>query len=294
MRRRVAMVVVLAVSMSPASGDVLPRLPFHGAYGGTLGAGSLTGWERHGGDNPAVLPAASGWSGASASPGTGMSAAVAGYVPFGLEELRVAEVMAARDGDAFGVALRWTALRDLGTPAGVDDARTPGRSAGRLRGQAAWRPFPARALSVGSHVDLAGGAPEAGLGLLWRPFPSFGLGTTAEAGAWPTGGRARTVALRLGADAGLAFGGKGGARIAVERHVEGTGGAVYASWRVGGMLRPHPLLAVTAGWLPGTGQMALGVRFGAGPLALASALRRHVLLGGTSVQSLEWNARANP
>lgn len=76
--------------------------------------------------------------------------------------------------------------------------------------------------------------------------------------------------------------------------MEGTGGAVYASWRVGGMLRPHPLLAVTAGWLPGTGQMALGVRFGAGPLALASALRRHVLLGGTSVQSLEWNARANP
>ena len=303
-RARLFFAVALAFASPAVVADGIPRLPFHGVYGGTLGAGSVTGWERHGGENPAAVtgmepdapPVRSG-SGARAT----SSLAVAGYLPFGLEEVRVTEVMAARDGGAFGASLRWTSLHDGG-------AGAPDRHAGRVRAQAAWRPFTARAFSIGAHLDASydgfqeasraghpgadgtARAPDAALGLLWRPGTAFGFGASAESGGWHAGGGARPPAVRLGADAGLPPGPFGSVRLAVERHLETPwqGAAAAASWRIGGVFRPHPLLAILAGRESASGQIALGIRFGAGSLNLSSALRRHALLGGTSVQSLEW------
>ena len=67
-----------AFTILPARAE-LPRAPFSGVYGATSGAGALTAWDRLGGDNPAAL-GPPGWS-----------ASLAGYAPFGLEDLSVLE-----------------------------------------------------------------------------------------------------------------------------------------------------------------------------------------------------------
>lgn len=232
----------------------VPGVPFSGAYGATSGAGSLAAWERLGDENPAAL-GAPGWS-----------ASLAGYSPFGLESIGVAEAEAARDAERWGASVGWRALTGGG---GLEASALRARLAARL----------GRHLSGGGGLrigfgDASGreGGFAAGLGLLWRPrsFAAFGA-------AWEAG------AFGLGADVGARLGAEGAWRISCDR-LFGPG----AETRYGLRLRLHRLLSVHAGLVPARESASLGVRFGLGAWEGFSALRRHASLGGTPVHGLRW------
>src|SRR5690606_8782691 len=112
-----AVCAILCAGVAAPLAEV-PETAFGGVYGATAGAGALTGWGRHGGDNPAVV----------ASPGYGVS--LAGHAPFGLPGLRVTELAASRDAARWGLSLAW---RHLADKAGGDASRLQAQLAFRLR-----------------------------------------------------------------------------------------------------------------------------------------------------------------
>lgn len=281
--RRLGLVIVVCVvsGFAPGVADV-PHLPSSGVYGATAGAGSLTGWSRHGGS-----PAAAG--------APGWSASWSGYAPFGLEGLRVHDVAVARDGTHLSAAVEWRHL--------ADDA---GPNASRVRVLTAWR---ARWGSAGAFVSghdaglnsSRDGARDAhfdegfgaGAGVIVRPHALLTLGLEAE--AVPASGR-RFARVGVGADAGTSLArvlGRGAAwRVSVEhfRELNPASGVDAGEWRYALGLRLHALLGVYGGYAPRAGTLALGVGFGAGGWRGYSAVRRHGALGGTVVQGVEWSS----
>lgn len=250
----------------------VPVVPFSGVYASAAGAGSLAGWERHGGDNPAVF----------GEPGLGVS--VAGYAPFGLEELRVLETSAVRDRGAWGASVAWRALFAGEHPrASVATAQFALKVAREWSGGVSW----AYHAGDGNPGVVAGLGAAAGL--LWRPFPFLSFG-----GAWERLPALRGSAQRAG------FGGEGGGtlgaghgtgyawRVSAEHFLQDRG---PAESRYGFGLRFHPLLSAYAGFSPQRETAALGIRFGMGGFEGFSALRRHGSLGGTSIQGLQWRGK---
>ena len=242
----------------------IPRVPFSGIYGATAGAGSLTGWDRLGGDNPAALMAAGA---------PGWTASAAGYAPFGLDGARMTEVESARDAGRWGASLGVRALtgEDVGGASFVR-ARLAARLArgfvagGTLRVDFA----PESGEGFGSGNITAG----MGAGVIWRPAPFAAVGM-----AWEDG------TVGVGVDGGTRLGGAGGIawRVTAERMF-----GEIEEYRFGFGLRLHALLSVHAGWAPERETASLGVRFGAGAWEGFSALRRHAALGGTSIQGVRW------
>jgi hypothetical protein len=247
----------------------VPQVPFSGVYGATSGGGSLTGWDRHGGDNPAV----------SSVSEYGLS--LSGYAPFGLEGLRVTELEASRDGSRYGVSLGWRQLEDQ---AGMDESR--------FKVQAAWRL--SQALSAGAfatthtYADVWWGM---GLGVLARPHRAFSFGLAGESVPTDFG---RTVRVGVGADVGSSLSsvfGRGAAWRASAEYFREFGldeGVNSDEWRFAFGLRLHALLGLYAGYAPQRESASLGVAFGMGGFEGFSAMRRHSALGGTAVQGLGW------
>jgi hypothetical protein len=273
--------LLLSGITSVTSFSEVPRLPFSGIYGATAGAGSLTGWGRHGGDNPAVIA------------GPGWSASVAGYAPFGLDGLRVMELEAARD------QRRWSL--SLGVRALFDDG---GSVASRWNAQGAWKPHEDWSMGGSLRVHAAHGNPGmgGGVGALWNPHRALSLGAAWESTPDPVESASRYGRLGVGMDVGHHFGArpaKGSpsgsmTRASVEYFLTpgDAGSALFDDheWRFGLGLRFHPLLSIHAGFSPRHQSAALGVRFGMGDWEGFSALRRHAALGGTSVQGLRWHS----
>jgi hypothetical protein len=270
---RTAFPLILSFCCSLSGIADVPRLPFSGVYGATSGSGSLTGWERHGGDNPAVVGEA-GWS-----------ASAAGYAPFGLDGLRVMELDAARDARRWGVSLGGRFVFDDG-----------GSGASRWSIQGAWKPHERLGMGGSLRVHAGHGNPGigAGLGILWHPYTLLSLGAAWETspGAF-SGGKPRQDRAGIGADFGTRLGARAGyaARTSVEYVVnldDDTADERVKEWRFGAHLRFHALLSVYAGLAPRHQTVALGVRFGMGDWEGFSALRRHAALGGTSIQGVRW------
>ncbi len=273
----------------------VPAAAFTGVYGATAGAGSLTGWARHGGDNPAVL----------SSPGYGVS--LAGHAPFGLPGLRVTELAASRDAARWGLSLAW---RHLADKAGGD--------ASSLQAQMAFRVRPGAHVGVAatrhrSEDGIVGGGDRypdqggqgagggggltsgwsAGAGALLSPHPALGLGVAGELTPHALG---RRVRLGGGVDAGTSLAtwlGPGARwRMTAEYAREWERGheAMPGAWRFAASVLMHPALGVHAGYAPGLETLALGVAFGIGGWEGYSAVRRHSALGGTTVQGLSWSS----
>jgi hypothetical protein len=239
----------------------IPAVPFSGAYGATSGAGSLSGWDRVGGDNPATLGAPA-WT-----------VSAAGYSPFGLDDMHVLEVETARDAPRWGASL---GVRTLSAAEGVSVSLFRGTVAARLGER--WSGGGALRFGLGGATGREGGF-GGGLGMLWRPRPFASLGA-----AWEDG------LIGFGADCGsaLGFGGAEGGRAAAWRYsIERYFGA-DREFRHGFGLRLHPLLSIYAGFAPARETASLGVRFGAGAWEGFSALRRHAALGGTPIQGVRW------
>jgi hypothetical protein len=242
----------------------VPRVPFSGIYGATGGAGSLTGWDRYGGENPAT-------SGAS-----GVGVSLAGYAPFGLEGLRVLETAAAFDRIRWGSTVAWRALfEEDRLRASITTAHTSLAVGKYARGGG----------SLALHA--ADGVPRIGMGLgfLWRPWPAVSLGSVWERVPDLYGARDR---LGFGGDLGSRLGGDRSGyawRVTAERFFAADGSAES---RYGFGFRFHALLAVYAGFVPERETAALGVRFGMGGFSGFSSLRRHSALGGTSIQGIQW------
>ncbi len=242
----------------------VPQLPFSGALGATLGAGSVTGWERHGGGNPAAL----------GRPGFGV--AMTGYAPFGLENLHVAEVSVVRDAPRWGGSMRYRGVFDrMAAPAG-------GASEAAL--QAAVRVSSRTVLgtSLAHAADVFGARMAFGGGGLWRPHRALGLGAFHEAWLLSAAHGSRSG---LGMDVGGRLGPGSVWRVAAETHWRDDG---FREDRFGAGVRLHPLLSVYVGFAPLHRSIGVGVRFGMGDWEGHSALRRHALLGGTSIQGIRW------
>jgi hypothetical protein len=274
---RIVHLPILCLCLSlPGSAEV-PRLPFSGVYGSTAGAGSLTAWDRHGGDNPAVIA------------GQGWSASVAGYAPFGLDGLHVIELDAARDERSWGTSLGVRALFDDG-----------GSTTSRWNAQGAWKPHEDVSMGGLLRVHASDGNPGigAGVGVLWHPHRALSLGTAWESASDPLDAISQDGRIGLGVDVGHHVGARSGkgspsgsmVRASVEYFLA-PGEAGSVEWRFGFALRLHPVLSIHAGFSPRHQSAALGVRFGMGDWEGFSALRRHAALGGTSVQGLRWGRR---
>ncbi|HEX2613737.1 MAG TPA: hypothetical protein VHO02_09095 [Fibrobacteria bacterium] len=259
MKLRDVFLVPLAAlpSLFPVRAEI-PDVPFSGAYGATSGAGSLSGWDRLGGDNPATLGAPA-WS-----------VSAAGYAPFGLDDMHVVEVETARDAPRWGASF---GVRTLSAGEGVSVSLFRGTLAARLGER--WSGGGALRFGVGGATGRDGGV-GGGLGMLWRPRSFASLGA-----AWEDG------LIGFGADCGSDFGGAGGNaaswRYSIERYFGAEG-----EFRHGFGLRLHSLLSIYAGFAPARETASLGVRFGAGSWEGFSALRRHAALGGTPVQGVRW------
>jgi len=251
----------------------LPRTPFSGIYGATVGAGSVVGWQRLGGENPAII----------GLPGYGASAS--GFAPFGLEGVRVSEVETFYDRARFGLSFAWKHL--------ADDA---GPNASRLRFQGVWRT--SHAFSAGGFLSAESDGEDApgfggGLGVLAHPhrFASLGIVFDNAPDLW-----GRTTRAHFGIDAGSplppSFGRRSAWRISAEyAHLFGVpSGFARGEWRFGFGLRLHEMMGVYAGYAPQVQTMGLGVRFGLGGFEGYSAMRRHAALGGTTVQGVGWRS----
>ncbi len=256
------MATFIAIGFGQSS---LPRLPFSGSYGATMGAGSAVGWERSLGGNPAA------WE------SRGFGLALAGYSPFGLDGISVLEADARADGRRFGNSLAWQR-------SDIQDG--PSTSAWQWQGDMRLQP----GLSVGGSLKILGeDGWGAALGAIWNRFPFFSAGTFAEKSFLP-GDRVWRAAL--GADAGNSpltpAGGKGkfGWRINGEGHFDSR--EKTWKWRFGAWLHLHEALSVNGGWSPEAESFALGLRFGMGNWEGFHALRRHAFLGTTSVQGVRW------
>jgi hypothetical protein len=250
-----------------------PRTPFSGFYGATVGAGSLVGWDRLGGENPAVI-------------GSGFGASASGYAPFGLEGLRVTEVEGFYDRAQFGLASGWRQLAD-----------EAGANTSRLRFQAVWRV--SRALSAGGFLSADLDVQEAfgfggGMGLLAHPhrFASVAIVWDNAPDVW-----GRTSRALVGVDAGTSLppsvGPAAAWRMSAEyAHLFGVpSGVEQGEWRFGFGLRLHDMMGVYAGYAPLLQTMGLGVRFGLGGWVAHSAMRRHAALGGTAVHGVGWSTQ---
>jgi hypothetical protein len=271
-RREFPMPALLLIFLLFVSGvSDVPHVPFSNVYGATAGAGSLTGWDRNGGDNPATVGA----------PGFGVS--LAGYSPFGLDGLSVVEMETGRDAARWGASIGWRALFDKGD-GGEDGEDAAGMAESRLRLQTAWkfRPDLSAGGSVSWHASSGNPGIGKGAGLLWRPYPVLALGAAWESFPTILGLEHRTG---FGADAGTRFGRGYAWRISAERFFA-SGGEGESRFGLG--FQFHPSLSVYAGLAPRHESAALGVRFGMGGFEGYSALRRHSALGGTSIQGLRW------
>jgi hypothetical protein len=239
-------------------------VPFAGVYGGTAGAGSVLGWDRSVGENPAVL-GRPGWS-----------VAVAGYAPFGLADLRRVDASAAWDRERWGLSASYggTFAPEAGRTGEVADAALGFQSAMKLR----------QGLTAGiaGLYQAAPGNSGAGIagGLLWRPRPWGGLGGfwSAEETRW-----GREARAGIGVDGGFGFSG-----MAVRLGAEALHGGARWETRFAAGLQLHALLSLYLGWDPPRRTAALGARFGIGGWEGYSAMRRHAALGGTSVQGIRW------
>jgi hypothetical protein len=259
---------VLGLMLCCVGFSQVPRVPFSGIYGATAGAGSLTGWDRHGGDNPAVMHA----------PEIGLS--VAGYAPFGLEGLHVMETSAAVDRTGWGATVAWRALfEEDRLRASVTKAHASLQFGKHVQGGGSL------AMQAGDGTPERGLGHGMGLGFLWRPWPTVSLGSVWDRAPDRSGAHDR---LGIGADLGSRLGGvrSGYAwRLTAERFFDTDG---FSESRFGFGFRFHALLAVYAGFVPERETAALGLRFGTGGFTGFSALRRHAALGGTSIQGIQW------
>lgn len=264
---------VFSVTAIAASFAEPPRIPFSGVYAATVGAGSLVGWERLGGENPAVIGA------------SGFGASASGYTPFGLDGLRVTEVEGFYDRAQFGLSSGWRQLADYA-----------GANASRLRFQAVWRV--SRALSSGGFMSADVDEQEAfgfggGMGLLAHPhrFTSVAIAWDNTPDLW-----GRTSRALMGVDAGTSlpqsFGRYAAWRMSAEyAHLFGVpSGVEQGEWRFGFGLRLHDMMGVYAGYAPHVQTMGLGVRFGLGGWGAHSAMRRHTALGGTAIHGVGWTS----
>ncbi len=273
---RVRLLILLHILLLvPSVHGQAPRVPFSGIYGGTAGAGAITGWDRSGGgDNPATL-GAPGWT-----------AGVAAYAPFGIEGLRVAEASVAWDRARWGLSGSYTGMFAQGSEGSGGGDGVGGVQATGVGLQSAMRLGRGLTLGVAGdyHTEPGVGGAGGAVGLLWRPqsWGSLGAFWNRETSTWGDAMRAGA-----GAEGGFDFFGVAW-RLCAE--------AIYASEQSGGEwafrfatgLRLHPLLSIYAGLDPARETAALGVRFGIGDWEGFSAMRRHRSLGGTTVQGIRW------
>jgi hypothetical protein len=246
----------------------LPRVPFSGYFGGTVGAGAVVGWERQGlGVNPAVSDPQS------------MGVSLAGYSPFGIDEVKIAEAGAAWDGARWGTSLTYL---------GLYDAEGGSASAWQLQESVRLGWGMATGLSVKFQDDESGRGFGGSLGMLWNRFSFLTLGGIAETSPMPWG---TELAAGLGMDAGGDIGRDYAWRLCAEDFYSS---AQEPEWRFGAALRLHSLLSIHGGWSPRTQTFALGLRFGIGGWKGFSALRRHAALGTTSIQGLHWRRALPP
>jgi len=246
----------------------LPTIPFSGSSGATAGAGSLVGWERNGlGVNPAV------------SDSHRVSVSIAGYSPFGINEVHVAEGAASWDGGRFGTSL---AYRGLYTSDGVSISVWQIQEAIRL----GW------GFATGLSGQLQNDEEEQGFGgsegMLWNKFSFLSLGASVETSPLLQG---REITGGFGADIGTNWIGGYAWRFSAEEFYSTYKDVEY---RFGAILRLHSLLSIHGGWSPQTETFALGIRFGMGNWEGFSALRRHSALGTTSIQGLQWRKNLKP
>jgi hypothetical protein len=246
-------------------------VPFAGVYGGTAGAGSVLGWDRSGGENPAVLG------------GPGWTFAVAGYAPFGLEDLRLTEATAAWDHERWGVSASYRGMFAPG-----EDRNGEAAGAGIGVQSVMKLPIGIGGLTTGIEgvyqAEPGNEGAEARWGLLWRPRPWGTLGGFWSARETQWGRYARGG---IGVDGGFRFSG-----MAWRLGAEALRARARWETRFAAGVHPHALLALYLGWDPPRRTAALGVRFGIGGWEGFSAMRRHAALGGTSVQGIRWrNAR---
>lgn len=240
----------------------LPRIPFSGSLGATEGAGSIVGWERLGlGANPAVL-----------NPGT-LGVSIAGYSPFGIDDVEVTEAAASWDGAMMGTSVAYQ-----------------GFYASEGGASSAWRLQESMHLGFGLTAgalalfqdDESGSGFGGGAGVLWNRFSFVTLGGLSEITPVFQGHELNTG---LGADIGSGLPGGYAWRLCAEN----LHGSIHGTeWRFGAALKLHDLLSVNGGWSPDNQTTALGIRFGFGNWEGFSALRRHAALGTTPVQGMHW------
>ncbi len=260
MKTRIVLSLCLLIPFSATAS--LPTIPFSGSSGATVGAGSVVGWERNGlGINPA------------ASEPHSAAVSIAGYSPFGIEEVKVAEAGASWDGGRFGTSLAYRGLY-------VTDGSS----------SSVWQLQESVRLGWGFSTGLSGQFQNdedqqgfgGSVGMLWNKFSFLSLGTSVETSPLLQG---REITSGFGADVGSNFAGGYGWRISAEEFYSSYKDVEY---RFGAILRLHSLLSIHSGWSPQTQTMALGIRFGMGNWEGFSALRRHSALGATSIQGLHW------
>ena len=264
------MISLLNLLLAAAIHASLPTIPFSGSSGATMGAGSLVGWERNGlGANPAVSDAHC------------TSVSIAGYSPFGIDEVSVAEGTASWDGDRFGASISY---RGLYSSDGFTSSVWQVQGAARL----GW----GFALGISGQFQSDENLQDygEGAGILWNKFSFLSLGTSIETSPLLQG---REITGGFGGDIGTTLGIGYAWRISAEEFYSTYKDVEY---RFGMMLRLHSLLSIHGGWSPQAQTMALGIRFGMGNWEGFSAIRRHSALGTTSIQGLHWrkNLKADP
>lgn len=271
----VAAMIGMLVALPARAVAETPRVAFAGVYGATAGAGRYTAWDRHGSGQPA----------ASGPPG--WSAAAAGYAPFGLEDLRVAELSLARDAARWGVAASW---RSVSGAAGDPMSRVTGSVYRHL-----WSGGTV-GFGIAGDVGAEGISTGASLGTIWRPARFVTMGGQLEVGA-PSSLISSPVRGGIGLDFGTALGGDASWRVAVGRTFDadvasGLNKGLGTGLDYGLSLHLHELLGIHAGFAPGRETASFGLVFGFGGWQGHSALQRHARLGGTSVQGLSWRSTA--
>jgi len=246
----------------------LPVVPFSGSSGATVGAGSILGWERNGfAINPAALHPRS------------MSVSASGYSPYGLDGIDVGEMTASWDGFRMGTSLTYRGMYDA--EGGSASAYQLQESILLIRGFTS-------GLVVRYQSEEGRGSFDGGAGLLWRMFSFFTVGGVVETLPMPWG---HTLKSAVGVDAGGTLYGAYAWRVCIENNYNVAEGM---DWRYGATLQLHSLLSIYSGWSPRVQTMALGIRFGMGNWEGFSSIRRHLTLGTTSIQGLQWQHEMKP
>ncbi len=136
--------------------------------------------------------------------------------------------------------------------------------------------------------NLDGIALDGGVGMIWNAFSFLTLAGFTETSPRPWG---TTLNNEFGADFGVNLKGAYALRFGIDQIYNLAEGM---DWRFGAVLHLHALLSLYSGRSPRAQTIALSIRFGMGNWEGFSALRRHSVLGTTSIQGLHWRKETKP